>query len=204
MANNLAFAGELAELQTSIQVKPQELYPPATVTTSKGITPEERLQIRFLKEVRYSIMHETPFYIQPREKIVGTCGDGIERYSDRWKPRRKAALSLMDLRTDERYFPEELLPVLNGELTGRKKRKLQTFDLNKFLEINVEDTLDVVDEGAIGEGDTAAEKDSDVEGEEGEPEDDEYSDDGNDYEDNYFDGGDDYGDDDGGNDEEAY
>lgn len=188
MANNMSFAGELAELQTVIQAKPQELYPEFAIPSAKAPTYDEKLQVKFFKEVQYGIVHESPFHIQSRDKAVGVSGDGIERYSDRWKPKRKAVQSLMDLRTDESFFPDELLPVLQGEVAGRKKRKQQTFDLTKFFDMNVDEPLEFTDEGELTDTHGANNRGSD-EGEDAEgdgTEDEAFSDDGNDYENNYF------------------
>ena len=203
MANNLAFAPEMQELTNAVQAhsQPQALYPLYTPARPRGLTQEEKLEVRYWKEIQYGVMHDTPFYIQPKDRSTGISGDGIERYSDRWKPKRKAALSLLDLRTDERYFPEELHVVLRGDIPGRKKRKLQTFDLKKFLENNkVDDEPVEFDdvEPADEVGVPVRHASDDEQDEEEEVEQDEaFSDDGNDYEDNYFDGGDDDVQDDG-------
>lgn len=204
MANNMSFAPELAELQASIQGSPQKLYPEFVIPEARAPTQEEKLQIKFFKEVQASINNETPFYVQVREKALGTTGDGIERYSDKWRPKQKAAQSLVDLRTDERFFPDELLPVLRGDAAGRKKRKQQTFDLSKFLDMNVEPDADPNETSSIA-GDVAADgaEKASNDGNAEEDEDDAFSDDGNDYEDNYFSGGEnDF--EDAGMDEEAY
>ncbi|CCG81201.1 DNA-directed RNA polymerase III subunit rpc31 [Taphrina deformans PYCC 5710] len=205
MANNMSFAPQLAELQASIQDSPQKLYPEFVIPEAKHPTQDEKLQIKFFKEVQTSIINETPFYVQIREKVTGTTGDGIERYSDRWRPKQKVAQSLVDLRTDEKYFPEELLPVLHGDIVGRKKRKQQTFDLSKFLDMNTEADVDAAEtSSALGDAPgEPGDKGSDEDGEAEEDPDDAFSDDGNDYEDNYFSGGENDFEDIGG-DEEAY
>ena len=195
MANNMSFAGDFSELQASIQGGPQKLYPEFVIPLAKAPTMDEKLQVKFFKEVQSSIINETPFYVQARTQV--SAGDGIERYSDKWKPKRKATQSLVDLRTDETFFPEELLPVLRGDVAGRKKRKQQTFDLGKFLDMNVEP--DAAENSSIaGEN-----NDEDASEDEAGEEDDAFSDDGNDYEDNYFSGGENDFEDAGG-DEEAY
>lgn len=204
MANNMTFQPELQELQAIIQTGPQKLYPEFELPAVKALTHEEKVEVKLFKEVQYAIMHETPFYIQTRDKAAGTIGDGIERYSDRWRPKRKASQTLTDLRTDEAYFPDELLTVLRGDVVGRKKRKQQTFDLSKFLDMNVEPDLDALDNSSIaGDGNDEGGRGSDDDEEEA-AEDEAFSDeDGNDYEDNYFDDGD--GDfEDVGGDEEAF
>lgn len=202
MANNAAFQPELQELQASINTGPQALYPDFELPVARPPTQDEKLQVKFFKEVQYSIINESPFYVQTRDKVTGTSGDGIERYSDKWRPKRKAVQSLTDLRTDERYFPDELLPVLRGDVAGRKKKKQQTFDLSKFLDMNVEPDLDAVDAASVA-GDNVGEEEEKGSEDEDEAEDDAFSDDGNDYEDNYFSGGEnDF--EDAGADEEAY
>lgn len=203
MANNSSFQPELQELQASITTVPQELYPKFDIPVTRFPTPEEKVQVKYFKEVQSSINNESPFYIQLREKVPGTFGDGIERYSDKWKPKRKVAQSLTDLRTDERYFPDELLVVLQGDVAGRKKRKQQTFDLSKFLDMNVE-LDDELLEASSAAGDNVADDEQDSDDEDAEEaEDATYSEDGNDYEENYFSGGEnDF--EDGGADEEAY
>lgn len=189
------------ELEANIQTAPQPRYPPIDVPMAEKFRPEERIQVKFQKEVHYSISNESPFNVQAREKMPGTAGDGIDRYSDRWRPKRKAAQSLTDLHTDEKFFPDELLVVLQGDTVGRKKRKLQTFDLSKFLDATVEPEEDAAD--PLGGEGTDDDQDSDAE-EAADAEDAAYSeDDGNDYEENYFSGGEnDF--DDGGADEEAF
>lgn len=202
MANNMTFQPELQELQASIQTGPQKLYPEFELPDAKPLTQEEKLQVKFFKEVQYAIVHESPFFVQTRDKAAGTAGDGIERYSDKWKPKRKATQSLIDLRTDEAYFPEELLSVLQGDVAGRKKRKQQTFDLSKFLDMNIEPDLDALDNSSVA-GDANEDGDRDSDEEAADAEDEAFSDDGNDYEDNYFDDGD--GDfEEAGGDEEAF
>lgn len=188
MANNMTFQPELQELQSIIQTGPQKLYPEFELPSAKPLTPEEKLQVKYFKEVQYAIVHESPFFVQARDKALGTAGDGIERYSDKWKPKRKATQSLMDLRTDETYFPEELLSVLQGDVAGRKKRKQQTFDLSKFLDMNVEPDLDALENSSLA-GDANEDDERESDDEEADAEDEAYSDEGNDYEDNYFSGG---------------
>lgn len=202
MANNVAFQLEMQQLQASIKTEPQELYPKFDLPASKPPTEEERLEVKYLKEVQNGIINETPFNIQLRDKAPGTSGDGIERYSDKWRPKRKVAQSLTDLRTDERFFPDELLVVLHGDVAGRKKRKQQTFDLNKFLDMNVEPDGDALESSSVA-GDNDENKDSDDPDAEA-AEDDAFSEDGNDYEENYFSGGDGDFDDGGADHEDAY
>lgn len=205
MANNVAFAPEMQELTSAVQAlsQPQALYPPYTPARPTPLTQEERLEVRYWKEIQHGIMHDTPFYIQTKDRASRVSGDGIDRYSDRWKPKRKAALSLLDLRTDESYFPEELHIVLRGDVPGRKKRKQQTFDVKKFLDsTKAEDDQQVVE---FDDADDLADigipvrhaSDDDGEADEEVEQDEAFSDDGNDYEDNYFDGGDDDVQDDG-------
>lgn len=187
MANNMSYE----EYKTlNLTGAPSLLYPETELPEAQTIVDDEKLSVRFFKEIQQSLYSESPFYIVAKEKLVGSTGvsntnnDGIERYSDKWKPKRKVAASLQDLRTDEAFFPEELLPVLRGENPARKKKKIQTFDINKFLDMNV----------ALAEGD--AEGEDKVGSEAGSEEESEQDmdeafddDDGNDYEDNYFSGG---------------
>ncbi|EPY50561.1 DNA-directed RNA polymerase III complex subunit Rpc31 [Schizosaccharomyces cryophilus OY26] len=172
-------------LEFNARTGPTKLYPDRDLPIQRSIRPQELLEIRFLNEIRNSFVQESAFYIR-REKANTTPvnDDGLVRYSDRNKPKRKNEnLRLSDLDLDPKYFPEELRKTLGAE-SGIKKRARRKLDMKTFIDftINTEDLKDDAPEAADATNEEVPE--------EVEDEDEDFGDDDeNDYGENYFDNG---------------
>lgn len=184
-------------LEFNANSTPTKLYPDRDIPLQRSIRPEELLELRFYKEIRTSFLDESAFYIRRNPiSVVQRNEDGLVRYSDRNKPKRKNDnLSLSDLDLDPKFFPEELRKTLGAaSATGRKKAR-RKLDMKTFIDFTIK-AQDLKDESS-----EAAHPNVEEEPDEGlEDEDEDFGDDDdNDYGENYFDNGegDDYDDYDG-------
>ncbi|CCH43573.1 DNA-directed RNA polymerase III subunit [Wickerhamomyces ciferrii] len=159
-----------------------------------------------------------PFYTGSNLEIENTKGkteideeginDGLKRYSDRYRKKRKIGRSIDEHPYVIEFFPQELYKVMGVD--DKKKKKLLSLAKLK----NSKEVLDNLDNPAIGESileklKDMAEDEDDKEEPDPEPEenfDDEFeSDDDDDYNaEKYFEDGDDFAEEDDFNDEAAF
>lgn len=200
IANDREVFADLQKRASAFAERAGQIYPERSLPRARAVTEAEQLQVQFMTEFIKSMQNDTAYCIatEDREKdasgvggIGGATagsgeGDGIHRYSDRWRPKRKVAYTLQDLHMDETYLPEELLSVVRGP-DRACMRKRHKFDLNKFVDMTVK--REGLEEDAVAGADIQPQ--SDAESELLEEEDDDYDEDGeaNDYDDNYFSGG---------------
>ncbi|ANZ74778.1 BA75_01281T0 [Komagataella pastoris] len=137
---------------------------------------------------------ESSFYSDLKDDDIQGINDGIERYSDKYRKKRKPNRLLADHPFIVEFFPEELYDVMGIDNKKKKLLKLNKIQDNKLGE-NLEDKL-----RNIEENDNAVLDENNAEKENGEDEfDDEFEEDeDDDYNaEKYFDDGDDdYGADD--------
>ncbi|WBW71174.1 DNA-directed RNA polymerase III complex subunit Rpc31 [Schizosaccharomyces osmophilus] len=172
-------------LEFNARTGPTKLYPDRDLPIQRSIRPHELLEIRFFNEIRNSFIQESAFYVRKEKaNAVPINDDGLVRYSDRNKPKRKNEnLRLSDLDLDPKFFPEELRKTLGAE-GGIKKRARRKLDMKTFIDftINTEDLKDDAPETANPTNEEVPE--------EVEDEDEDFGDDDdNDYGENYFDNG---------------
>ncbi|EPX75212.1 DNA-directed RNA polymerase III complex subunit Rpc31 [Schizosaccharomyces octosporus yFS286] len=186
-------------LEFNARTGPVKLYPDRDLPIQRSIFPHELLEIRVFNEIRNSFIQESAFYIQKEKaNAAPTNDDGLVRYSDRNKPKRKNEnLRLSDLDLDPKFFPEELRKTLGAE-GGTKKRARRKLDMKTFIDFTI-NTEDLKDDAPETANPTTEEVPEEVE----EEDEDFGDDDDNDYGENYFDNGEgddfeDYEGDDGG------
>ncbi|EEB08986.1 DNA-directed RNA polymerase III complex subunit Rpc31 [Schizosaccharomyces japonicus yFS275] len=165
---------------------PVKGFPDREIPVPRGVQPHEFLEQRFLREIQHTFKKESPFYIRLKSlKSEQENEDGLERYSDKTKPKHKGYfLHLSDLNLDPRLFPEELHSVFVRTSENGQKHSAKQLDMKTFIDftIKAEDLRDDPRAAATAEEERAAD--------EFEEEDDDFGDDeNNDYGDNYFDNG---------------
>ncbi|BFZ56641.1 hypothetical protein PYCC9005_003688 [Savitreella phatthalungensis] len=112
--------------------RPMKLYPDRRIPRAEPLLDEEILQVKLASEFISSIRNDTPYYVLAPQQMHTDEGDGIERFADRYKPKRKAAFTMQDIHIDEKFIPEELHIVVRGPEGVKRRKKRPTFD--RFLE----------------------------------------------------------------------
>ncbi|KAL1919070.1 uncharacterized protein VTP21DRAFT_2451 [Calcarisporiella thermophila] len=176
------------DISSMFQTKePPALFPEYDTPIPRKLTFVENEQIQLIRAFRQS-MKTSQFYLESR-----AVKKDIQRYSDKYRISEQKRPALRTIKTDLKFFPEELHQVINPTKAskGRKQVKAQ-FDINALDNLEQEEQ-----KGA------ESEEKEEEEGKEGEEEEEEYDEEEmeeeNDYIESYFDNGegDDIDDDDG-------